>query len=139
MEQVPGASFNSPGRNPEHPRRPDGINGLSSPPSLFVTKAMVVPVMGPAQRYGEFVADLAPHRAGLSEAQMVRVCGASPTNQTRLRRHELEMRFIAMPTRLADRELAFLDFGGSSLGLQRCRSRRIVIDGWFRRDRGRSR
>ena len=100
---------------------------------------MIFPVMSSAQRYRELVADLAPHRAGLSEAQMVRVCGASPTNQARLRRHELEVDFVAVPTRLADRELAFLDFGGSSLGLQRCRSRRIVIDGWFRRDRGRSR
>src|SRR5216684_7021781 len=39
------------------------------------TKAMVVPVMRSAQRDREFVADLASHRAGLSESQMVGVSG----------------------------------------------------------------
>ena len=77
--------------------------------------------MGSAQRYGELVAHLESHRAGLGEPQMVGVGGASPANQTRLRCNELEMAFIAMPTRLADRELALLDFGGSSVCLKICR------------------
>src|SRR4030081_2399026 len=98
---------------------------------------MVVTVMGSAQRYRELIAHLAPHRAELREPQMVGVGGASAADKTRLRRHELEMGFIAMPTRLADRELAFLDFGGSSVGLKMRRSRRIVIDVWLRRDRRR--
>ena len=34
VEQVPGASFNSPGRNPEHPRRREGINSPSPPRRL---------------------------------------------------------------------------------------------------------
>ena len=58
--------------------------------------------MGPAERDRELVADLAPHCAGLSEPKMVGVSWASPANQTRLRCNELEMAFIAMPTRLAD-------------------------------------
>ena len=78
--------------------------------------------MRPAERDREFIADLAPHRAGLSEPKMVGVSGASAANQARLRCNELEMAFIAMPTRLADRELAFLDFGGGSVGLKMCRS-----------------
>jgi len=45
---------------------------------------------------------------------MVGASEASAANQTRLRCNELEMAFIAMPTRLADCELAFLDFGGGS-------------------------
>src|ERR1700682_6587352 len=65
---------------------------------------------------------------------MVRVSGASPANQTPLRCDELEVGFIAMPTRLADCKLAFLDFGCLSVGLKMCRSRRTVIDGWLRRD-----
>ena len=77
--------------------------------------------MGPAERDRELVADLAPHCAGLSEPKMVGVNWASPANQTRLRCNELEMAFIAMPTRLADRELAFLDFGWGSVGLKMCR------------------
>jgi len=68
-------------RNPELPRHPDRINGLSPPPGgLVVAKAMVVPVMRSAQRDREFVADLASHRAGLSESQMVGVSGASAAN-----------------------------------------------------------
>ena len=122
-------SFDAPRRNPELPRRIDRINGLSTPPGDFVSDAMVFPVMSSAQRDREFVADLASHRARLSEPQMVGVSGASPADQTRLRRHELEMRFIAMPTWLADRELAFLDFGGGSVGLKMCRSwHRIISD-----------
>ncbi len=46
------------------------------------------------------------------------------------------MAFVAMPARLADRELAFLDFCGSSVGSRMRRSRRIVVDGrhphWWR-------
>jgi hypothetical protein len=37
---------------------------------------MVVTVMNSAQRYGELVADLEPHRAGLGEPQMVGVGAA---------------------------------------------------------------
>jgi hypothetical protein len=66
--------------------------------------------MGSAQRYGELVADLSSHRARLSETQMVGVGGTPPANQTGLRGNELEVRFIAMPARLANRELAFFRF-----------------------------
>jgi hypothetical protein len=52
---------------------------------------MVVAVMGSAQRYGELVADLEPHRAGLGEPQMVGVGGASSADQTGLRGNELEV------------------------------------------------
>ena len=84
-------------------------------------------MMGPAERDRELIADLAPHRAGLGEPKMVGVSGPSPANQTRLRCNELEMAFIAMPTRLADRELAFLDFCGSSFGSKMRRSRHGII------------
>lgn len=110
-------SFDTPRRNPEHPRRGDGINSPSLPPGDFVAEAMVVAVMRPAQRYREFVADLAPHRAVLGEPQMMGISRASPAHQARLRCHELEMRFVTIPTGLANRELAFLDFGVSGVGL----------------------
>jgi len=84
---------------------------------------MVFTVMGSAQRYREFVADLAPHRAGLSVPEMVIVRGASPANQTRLRCYELEVGLVAVPARLADDEFAFLDFGRSGVGLKLCRRR----------------
>jgi hypothetical protein len=81
---------------------------------------MIVPVMRSAQRYGELITYLASHRAGLSEAQMVGVCGASPANQTGLRGNVFEMCFIAMPTRLADHQLALLDFDWASVDLKMC-------------------
>jgi hypothetical protein len=60
---------------------------------------------------------------------MVCVSGASAANQTRLRCNELEMGFVAVTTRFADRELTFLDFCGSHIGFTLCRSRQITIDG----------
>jgi hypothetical protein len=46
--------------------------------------------------------------------------GASAADQTWLRRHELEVGFVAEPTRLADREHAFVDFTGSGAVLNVC-------------------
>ena len=60
-------SFDTPGRSPEHPRCGDGIDSPSLPPSGFVSEAMDVTVMGPAQRHRELIADLASHGAGLSK------------------------------------------------------------------------
>jgi hypothetical protein len=73
--------------------------------------------MNPAQGYGEFVADLASHCAGLGEPQMVGVGGASAAHQTGLRGNELEVGLVAVPTRLTDREFALLDFSWTSVGL----------------------
>jgi hypothetical protein len=88
---------------------------------------MVVAVMGSAQGYRELSAHLASHCAELSEPQVVGVGGASPTDQARLRCHEFEVGFVAMPAQLADRRLAFLDFGGSSIGVKMCRRRRGIV------------
>src|SRR5258708_7658047 len=82
-------SFDLPRGNPKHPRRRDGINSPSLPPADFVSGAMVVPVMCSAQRHRELVADLASHRARLSEPEVMGVGGASPTDQTRLGCNEL--------------------------------------------------
>lgn len=90
--------------------------------------AMDVTVMDPAQRHRELVAHLEAHRARLGESEMVRVGGASPADQTRLGCHEFEMGFVAEPTRLAESELAFIDLGGSLVGLLQRRSRWAVLD-----------
>ena len=74
--------------------------------------------MGFAQGYGELVAHLASHCTELSEPKVVCVGGASSADKAGLRSHELEVSLIAMPARLADRKLAFLDFGGSGVGLK---------------------
>jgi hypothetical protein len=55
----------------------------------------------------------------------------APADQTRLRRDEFEVRFIAKPTRFTERELAFIDFDGCGIGLKVCGNRRGIIgDGW---------
>ena len=74
---------------------------------------MVVTVMNSAQRYGELVADLEPHRAGLGEPQMVGVGWASSTDQTGLRGNEPEVGLVAKATGLADRKYTFVDLRGS--------------------------
>jgi hypothetical protein len=116
-------SFDTPRRNPEHPRRREGINSPPLPPGDFVSDAVEVAVVNSAQRYGELVADLEPHRSGLGEPEMVGVGGASTANQTRLRRHKLEVRFVAEAARLADGELTFVNFCWSSVGGKRRGSR----------------
>jgi hypothetical protein len=60
-DRSPRLLFDAARRNPEHPRRRYGINCLPLPPGDFVAAAVIVTVMGSAWRYGEFVADLAPH------------------------------------------------------------------------------
>src|ERR1700730_2845762 len=74
-------SFDSPRRNPKLPRDLHGIDRRTSPPGLLVAKAVVVPVMRSAQRYGEFVADLASERSGLSDRRWWASAGLLP--QTR--------------------------------------------------------
>jgi len=117
-------SFDAPGRHPEHPRRGDGINSPPPPPGDFIAEAMVVLVMRPAQRYCELVADLAPHCALLGEPQMMGISRASPAYETRLRCHKLEMRFVAVPTELADRKHALIDFARSGASFNVCLNRR---------------
>src|SRR4030088_2250622 len=95
---------------------------------------MVVPVMRSAQRYREFVANLASHRVRLGEPQMMGVGGASPANQTWLGCNELQVCFVAMAAHLADGELAFVDFGGNSFSVKMYRCWRIVINDQLRDD-----
>src|SRR5665213_2899313 len=115
-------SFDPPRRNPEQPRRRHGVDRPPPPPGDFVSEAVVVPVVGSAQGDREFVADLAPQRAGLGEPQMMGISRASAADQTGLRGHEFEVGLVAMAARFADGELAFLDFGGTGFGLERCLS-----------------
>jgi len=46
------------------------------------TEAVIVSVMGPTERDRELVADLASHRAGLSESKVMGVGRASSADQT---------------------------------------------------------
>ena len=128
-------SFETSCRNPKHPRRRDGINSPPLPPGDLVVETMDVAVVGPAQRDGKLVADLAPHGAGLGELQVVGISGAPCADQARLRSDEFEVGFVAQPARLADGEHALVYLAGSDVdGYQ---IRRFVIDGRLCRDRRR--
>ena len=98
------------------------------PPGDFVSGVVVVSVMDSAQGYGELIAHLEPHRAGLGEPQMVGVGGASSTDQAGLRCNEPEVGFVAEATGLANREDAFVDLPGCIV-VSVCRSRRELVIG----------
>jgi hypothetical protein len=111
------ASFDTARRNPEHPRRGDGIDGPPLPPGGLVAEVVDVAVMSPAQGDGEFVADLPPHGAGLGELQVVGISGASCADQARLRSDEFEVGLVAQPTRFADRKNALVDLARNGVVL----------------------
>jgi hypothetical protein len=77
--------------------------------------------MQAAERDGELVAHPATQRASLGEAQVMRVAGPPPTNEAGLRGDKSEVRLVPVPTRLSDRQRAFVDAGrlGSMSGITR--------------------
>ena len=80
------------GFQPKLARQVDGFETCLRPPVRFLAGAMQFAMVGPAQRYCEFVADLEAEAAGLREPQMVAVRhgwsaiswrGSSATSSTR--------------------------------------------------------
>ena len=65
-----------------------------------------------AQRDGEFTANLHADCARLSEPNMVRVAELAPADQARLGSDKFQMRPVAQPLGLGNRELAFVDWAG---------------------------
>ena len=65
---------------------------------------MQLVVVRGAERYSEFVADLASHGAQLCEAQMMRLRRRPGADEARLRGDEAQMLPVAQPFRLADRQ-----------------------------------
>ena len=59
------------------------------PPCHFVAGLMQLPMMAPAERHGELVADLHADGAGLGKAQVVRIGWLPPADEARLRGNEL--------------------------------------------------
>src|SRR5262245_49177688 len=93
------------------------------PPSRFVTYLMQLPVMSPAERYGELIADLQANAARLRKSQMMRVARLPTTDQARLRCHKLEMRFVTQPLGFGNDKLALVDPTGNRLGPTRDKRR----------------
>ena len=70
---------------------------------------MNLPVVHAAERDRKLVADLATERAGLHESKVVRVRRLPAADKAGLQGDELEMRFIAIPSRFANRKDALVD------------------------------
>ena len=88
--------------------------------SRSVAKPVDLTMMSPAQRHREFIADLAPERATLHEAQVMCVRWQTAANQTRLLGNRFDVVPIANSPRLRSRQCSLVD----PHGLQRllCRT-----------------
>ena len=77
-----------------------------APPLGFVTSPMDLPVMGPAKRDSEFVADFAADGSGLRKSQVMSVRRLAIAEQARLRGNKLQVCFVAPPWRVPERQCA---------------------------------
>jgi hypothetical protein len=69
------------------PKRACGFTRIYTdlrPPGPLITAAMDFPMMPPAERHGELIADLTAKPPVLGETQMMRIRGSARANQTRL-------------------------------------------------------
>jgi hypothetical protein len=87
----------------------DGIDAACLPPCDLVAASMQGAMVGPAQGDCIFVADSAAECTRLGETQVMGIRGPSPADQAWLRRHEPKVGTIAVATRFAERECAFVD------------------------------
>ena len=78
------------------------INASIFPPSDFIATAMDLAMMAAAQRHGELIADLAPERWVLREAQVVSIRGLPAANQAGLLGNCLDVGSVAKAARLRD-------------------------------------
>src|SRR4051812_16799522 len=85
---------------PEIPRSRQRIDLHVGPPRLFITLPVQRLMVGPTQRDGKLVADLAPERTRLREFQMVRIDRRPLTDETRQSPDESEMPLASFPKRL---------------------------------------
>ena len=85
------------------------------PPCRFVASPMKGTMVGAAERNRELVADPAAQGSRLHEPQMMSVRRSPSAQQARLRRHELQVRTIAVAARFAQGEGAFVDMPGNGI------------------------
>ena len=87
------------GFQPKLARQRDGLETGFRPPVRFLAGAVQFAMMCPAQRDGEFVADLEAETAGLRKPQMMGIAGLAPANEARLFGHEPQMGLVPQATR----------------------------------------
>ena len=102
------------------PQRAGGDGRIDTgllPPSGFITRAMDLTVVAPAQRYGELIAHFSPERAVLREAQVMGIGGSAPADQAGLFNHEFDMVFVTKAARLGMSQSALVDAGTNGCSL----------------------
>ena len=78
------------------------LDPLALPPYALVAAPVKFPMVQPANRNGEPVADFPPHRPLLCKLDVVGIRRGSAADETGLRGHKLKMFAIALTHRLAD-------------------------------------
>ena len=79
------------------------------PPCALVTGAMHLAVVNPAEWDHEFITHPPAQRSWLHEAEVVGIGMPSPANETRLFSNKPQMLFVAMASRLCNRNNALVD------------------------------
>ena len=99
----------------------DRVDAGLLPPCPLIADAMNLPVMDPAQGGNEFIAHLPAECTRLREAQVMGIGRFSPAHETGLLGDKPEMLFVAIATRLGNRQHALVDGPGRiiSLGIRR--------------------
>jgi len=85
---------------PQRARLNGRINSYFQPPHGFVTAAMDLAMMSPAQWHGVLIADLAAKRAALRKAQVMGVARCAAADQAGLPGNELDVLAVAQAPRL---------------------------------------
>jgi hypothetical protein len=98
-----------PGVLPHPVRNSDRVDASGRPPCCLIAAPVKSTRVGAAQRQRELIANSAAQGPGLHESEVMGIAGLPPTDQAWLRRHELQMGAIAVATRFAQREGAFID------------------------------
>ena len=79
-----------------------GLNLFAPPPGALVAASVKLAMMQPADREGEAVADLPPHRPLLGKFGMVGIAGNATADETGLGSNEPQLIAVALAHRLAD-------------------------------------
>ena len=96
---------------PQGPSSDKWIDSGFAPPFGFIAIAVELTMMAAAQRDGELVADLAPKRTTLREAEVMRIARFSATDQAGLLSDMPDVLAIPHPARLRnDKALLSIDF-----------------------------
>ena len=100
---------------PKACRNKEGVDPLALPPGALVAAPVKLPMVQPADRDGEAVADFSSHRPLLGKLDVVGIRRGAAADEAWLSSHKFQMVAIA----LADGFAYYGDFIGTRLALRR--------------------